>query len=144
VKSIAVERKRGRPSFADDSIRKSINMTICLTPGTHEGLSNLAKSNSVPTATMARQIIENEIEKKEITSFPKVKDIKFTEVTTSTDRDENGKLVLDESEEKAVRFLRSLGMKVPTELDMIVLKAFREAKMPHEHILDFIKKSHLQ
>ena len=83
------------------------------------------------------------ISKKEIASFFKAKDIKFTEVAMSKEKDENGKLVLDESEEKAVRFLRSLGMKAPTELDIIVLKALREAKMPHEHVLEFIKKSQL-
>jgi len=63
MKAKSVKIKRGRPSFSDDSIRKSVSMTVCLTSGTHEGLKRLAKSNRLPTASFARKIIDEEVEK---------------------------------------------------------------------------------
>jgi hypothetical protein len=58
MKAKAVKIKRGRPTSVD----KYINMTVCLSKLTHNNLSRVAKVNKLPKATMARKIIEENVE----------------------------------------------------------------------------------
>lgn len=50
---------KGRPEYADPKNRKSVNMTVCLTPDIKRAFNRRAKSVCIAPATLARNIIED-------------------------------------------------------------------------------------
>ena len=59
------KKLRGRPRFANDSIRKTSKMTVCLTPEYKAKLKKLSDLDILATpASMARQMIEEGINRR--------------------------------------------------------------------------------
>lgn len=50
--------KRGRPTFTDNTNRRTKMMTICLTPTIHKQLLQLAYNHNQKPAAMARILVE--------------------------------------------------------------------------------------
>jgi transcriptional regulator with XRE-family HTH domain len=66
------------------------------------------------------------------------KDAKFEEVHPRRTDSESKEISLTDEEKKEINFQRSLGMRTPSELDLIVVKALHEGNVPHNVLLSLI------